>query len=160
MDPIDGSPEESGEAWLKYLRQKRAFASGGVLGASVGNFSEQQLLNPLGSRVTVHVYRVGVGAAVGTRIELRSYDTALGTLVTTSANLWIGGPAPVAQHCTAQPAGANGTLITALQRPLNSDSWRYADWVAILEPGKGILFVPDAVNQELGVEFFWAELPH
>lgn len=160
MEPIFGAIEEASGEWSRYMRAKRCFVAGGVLAASALNFSEQQLLNPPGSRVTVHVYRINVGAGAGLRIDVRAFDAALGTLVGPGANLWLGGPASDAQLRTATPAAADGVTITGLQRPTSPDATRYANGFSILEPGKGILLTTDAVNQEIGVEFFWAELPH
>jgi hypothetical protein len=160
MEPIAGSDEETGELWAKYLRQKKCFANGNLLPASVGNFSEMQLLNPPGSRATVHIHHITVGAAVGASIMLHEYDTALGTLAPQGRNLWIGGPPAIAEMRSANPAAQDGVHITAQARPLTSDSLRYGNWIAVLEPGKGVLLVPNAVNQDLGVEFFWSELPH
>jgi len=145
--------------WLDALRDGRAFIKGTVLAASVGNFSEIQLLNPAGSGVNAVVFNLIAHDDLSANIQIRRHDAALATLVGAGVNLNIGGAAGACVLRTATPAALDGTLLTVYNSNNSLNATRFQWWVCELAPGVGVIGTPDIVNDEMSAEFRWIEIP-
>lgn len=158
MAQSNGNSYTVADRWPMLLASKQCFRSGVVLAASALNFSEIQLFNPVGSRVIALVRTVSVGAVVGARIDVATHNASIGGAGVAGVNMWIGGQSPLVLRHTNQAAARTGVIFTGNIRPASPDSERYRDWFAIIEPGLGLIVSTDAINQDLGVEFEWAEV--
>lgn len=148
---------QSTERWLAEIRAGRAFYRGGSRGASVGNFSEVQLLNPAGSGVNVNVFRALISTDVAGTVGFRRHDTALGTLDGTGFNLLEGAAASVSEIRTANPGAQSGTERFRIAIPAAEFRLVIEQWLVELGPGEGVLFSKNTVNQEMQGVFFWME---
>jgi hypothetical protein len=146
------------DRWLREIRAGRAFTRGSGAGPSVGNLSECQLFNPVGSLITIIVFRIVCAGDVTGQIRLRTFNTALATLVGTGFNLLAVGAAATGEYRTATPAVEDGTTVWD-HRSLASTPTLIADaWAWELGAGEGILTQQATVNQILFTAYYWIEL--
>jgi hypothetical protein len=149
-------PSQS-ERWFSEIRASRAFTRGGNLGASVGNFSEFQLLNPAASGKTIDIYRMLADTVVNDGLYMRTHNTALATLVGTGINLQAGGPAGVGELRTAQPAALDGTAVSLINTAAFAVVEMTSVWSWELDPGEGVLVATGNVNEAAACLFYWNE---
>jgi hypothetical protein len=145
------------ELWLAELRAGRGFFRGAILISSPGNFSEIQLLNPAASGKIIGVKFMAIGAAALGSINIRTHNTALGTLVGTGVNLQLGGTAGVGEVRTSQPAAEDGTLVAGLSNSAGGTLPVDFGWFIELDAGEGFLCDPNAVNVGFAATFIWRE---
>lgn len=148
----------STELWLAEIRAGRAFSGGQGLVASVGNFSELQLFNPVGSAITIVVRSIilTVGAASGA--DIRQHNTALATLQFNGRNLLSGGAAAIGEIRSATPAAQDGTRIGLVNAPAQTPLYPVPDWYIELGAGEGILLSSDQTNASVSAIFSWREV--
>jgi hypothetical protein len=144
--------------WLYYMRQGKGFGRGASLAASVGNIGHVQLLNPAASGVTILLKNILVGAQAQQAPTLRTYDTALATLVGAGVNLSLGGAAGQGVIRTDVPAAGVGTLMYPFELPAFQNLNPFGDWIAVLAQGKGILVQGGAANLLIDCTFCWVEV--
>ena len=147
------------ERWFSEMRAGRCFTLGRTTNASVGNFSEAQLFNPVGSIVTVLVYQAKTAEVAADAVQLRVHNTALATLAGTGVNLLIGAAASVAEYRQANPAALDGTAVLVIPAPASDTKDVAITWLAELGAGEGILLASNTVNQTLYGTYFWNEVP-
>jgi len=147
------------ELWYANLRGGRCFVRGVNLVASPGNFSEIQILNPVGSGVQAIVRAFIPSQGANSNMESRRFDTALVTDVGTLFNLLAGGAASACHLRTAQPAAADGTLLTTFSLLATTPFQPAPDWFTELSPGQGVILVPGGANIQNTVSFSLMENP-
>jgi len=148
---------QSTELWLAEVRAGRCFARGTNLSASVGNFSEVQLFNPIGSGKTVAIKAISFGSATAGSINIRSFNTALATLIGNGLNLQSGNTAGAGELRTATPAAEDGTFIGPITTGAGVASPVDLGWFFELEPGEGVLCNHFAVNTGITIFYLWRE---
>lgn len=148
---------QSSERWFSEMRAGRCFARGTTLGASVGNFSEIQVFNPVGSGKQLLVYKAMGCEDVGSAIHFRIHNTALATLVGTASNLLVGAAASSGEIRTAQPAALDGTVIAVFYVSARAIQDVASLWCAELSPGQGVLITSNLANENICAAFFWNE---
>jgi hypothetical protein len=144
--------------WLNEIRAGRAFNLWSSLGASVGDNSHIQLINPAGSGITVIVFDIlGVLSADGS-LRVNTHNVNLTTDIGTGANLLAGGAASVAHVRSVQNAGVLGTLIKQMVVLARSPLRPYRDYSWELGAGEGILVAAAETNMGVNAAFDWIEL--
>lgn len=146
------------ERWFSEMRAGRTFSRGGNVSPGAAAFAEIQLFNPAGSGVTVLVYRLLAGAGANDATQIRTFNTALTTLVGTGINLLAGGAAAVAEIRTNNPAALDGTQVSQTYAPANVTFERVDVWSWELGAAEGIIIAAGAVNISLAAEFYWNEI--
>jgi hypothetical protein len=145
------------ELWLSELRAGRCFARGTNLAASVGNFSEVQLFNPVASGITLAVKAINFGSATAGSINIRSYNTALATLVGTGFNLQSGGTAALGEIRTATPVAEDGTFIGPIPAGAGAAVPVDLGWFIELGAGEGVLCNHGTANTGITIFYLWRE---
>jgi hypothetical protein len=147
----------STELWLSEVRAGRCFARGANLAASVGNFSEVQVFNPIASGKTIAIKAINFGSATAGSINIRTFNTALATLVGTGFNLQSGGAAGVGELRTATPAAEDGAFIGPIPAGAGSAVPVDLGWFIELDQGEGILCNHGTANTGITIFYLWRE---
>ncbi len=143
--------------WLYMVRSGKAFTGYTNIGPSVGNVSEVQLFNPVGSGKTAIVYRFFSSASVAGIFNLSQFNTQFASLGMTGVNLQSGGPAAACQVRNATPVAQDGTIIDLYELLVNTTRTVVDDWYTILAAGQGLVASSQAVNLRLAGSFRWVE---
>lgn len=146
------------ELWLSEIRAGNAFARGIYLAASVGNLSEIQLFNPVASNKIVIVRSILAASSGLSSIDLRTHNTALGTLVGAGVNLLAGAAAAQGELRTATPAAADGTSFATIRAAAETELYIVPDWFMELGAGEGLIVTSVLANSGNGAFFTWREV--
>lgn len=134
--------------------EDKAFFSGLIMNASVGNYSHVQFLNPTGSGKTAYFWSIIPQPHASIGRVIRSYDTALTTNTAAIANLKRGGTRnPVVQARTQDNATQLGTAIATFR----VDEPILTDCLLILPPGKAFTCTTDIQNTTCDMIGLWWE---
>jgi hypothetical protein len=145
------------ERWLSELRAGRAFGGRAYQPNVAAQFARAQLLNPVGSGVTIIARLAVFGSSFAASVNVGHYNTALATLVATSRNLLSGGAAPVAEIRTETGVASVGSQLFAATVLANTSLQLNAEWLTELGAGEGLLFEESTVNLDLLVGILWME---
>jgi len=145
------------ERWFSELRAGRAFSGVGALAAAAGTVSEIQLFNPAGSAITLLLYKCVGDATVASALQLRTFNTALATLIGNGLNMLSGGAASVAEIRSAAPAVNDGTSFWS-KAALAGEPIELGDlWVIELGAGEGVIATDNTQNVGVRFTFLWNE---
>lgn len=132
--------------------------------AVAAEYPHLQLFNPAANTKTLYVDAIVASQGLAGVLALKTYDTALTTLVAASAviNAKMGSSAGTAELRTdslaAQVTDSNiQNNIQALVCAAEAPQYFVLPYPIILQPGKGIVVLPAAVNQSLYASFRWRE---
>jgi len=144
--------------WLYQIRQNRGFIAGGEQAGAVGAYSHIQLYNPANSGRVVIIKKLFVSVDVSALVHVRTYDTALATLITTGINLATGGSAGAGQLKKTTNAAILGTFVVGAWVPSGQIFELVKDWWFLLNQATGILIVPDSANNKIQSWWEWTEI--
>ena len=152
-----GTPDWSRQWFGYYGYIQEGFLAGWTVFEAVGLGGYLQLLNPVGSNVVVFVTNIRGKMTTPGTIQLRHYDTPLGTnIVLTASNCkYVGRTAPSAELRAEQSAASLGVTMFAYYDSIELD---LTFEPIILDPGKGIVVVGCVVNTRLDAGYEWLEL--
>lgn len=148
----------STDLWLAEIRAGRAFTAGATVAASVGNFSELQLTNPLGSSVRVIIRAAILSVGAATRVQVRTHNPALVTFVKGGTNLLSGASAGQGQLRSAIAAVQDGTIVGEIDMLAATPFSVVPEWYFELPAQTGVLVVPSLVNTSVSALFMWREV--
>lgn len=146
------------DRWLRELRAGRAFGGFASVGAGAGVQGHAQLFNPVGSGITVIVYRVYLTVLTTTSILMSHYNTALTTLATTTRNMLSGGTAPVAEVRSQTNTGSFGSLFWRSDLTASTGFNIGIEWLSELGAGEGLVILCGNNNTEMNGSYFWIEI--
>ncbi len=146
------------DRWLRELRAGRAFGGTIQTISGAGNNSYAQLFNPVGSLITVILYRITFDISPAGLFRLTHYNTALTTLSATTRNLRSGSAAPVAEvRGQADPASLGSAFYLA-----SPQASTFLDpnltWITELGAGAGVNLFLNVASSTLNASFFWIEI--
>ena len=145
--------------WQMMISAGLAFVRGGIATASVGNFSEIGIFNPVGSGITVTLHSAYIFAPAGVSCAMRLLAGGLTTDLGAGQPLVPSFAPGVAHVQSATPPAADGTLISAWHRPTDAQPHQLPVFSWEIGAGVCVLFTTDAVNQAISGEFYWVERP-
>jgi len=145
------------DTWYTAVQAGTAFFAGHRQGATAGQFSHVQLLNPAASGVVIRVYYAAGGLNAAGRYRVNAYDTALATLVRNGVNCLSSGAAGIGELRTVDNAAALGAIIAEIQTGVDNTTPCGGMWPFTLAAGEGILFTSPAANIGVAAQFWWLE---
>lgn len=135
-----------------------AFINGGPVGASAGNFSFIQLLNPAASGIIVYVDAITLcRITTAGRVLLTQYDVALTNQFTGPRNKRLSGANSIARVRWDIGAGLLGTQFGDMSFPADVPFRWPLDNPWKLAAGQGLLVEPQVVNMGIIAMFEWRE---
>jgi len=152
------SVQANTDLWQSEVFAARGFVRGASNPASVGNISEIQLFNPIGSGKTIRVKRVFSANGATFAANIRSHNTALATLVGSGFNLQFGSAAGVGEIRTATPVAEDGTLIAPWFATGSTTVEVFSDWATQLDAGEGLIVSGGGANIQVITDFYWNEV--
>lgn len=133
------------------------YGSVGLVGVSA-QYAHAQLLNPVGSGVSVLLSRVWVNTRSATvQINLQRYDTALATLVG-GINKSLAGSSPAAEVREDNNGSPFGSRIGQIKVGNYEGVDLLRDGPLVLAPGEGVLTQMGSVNNDNFTIFEWREV--
>lgn len=146
------------ERWLSEIRAGRAFRKGSQQGApGVGQNNVKQLFNPVGSAITVILFRALVLKPTTATVNFGADNTARGANSGFGENLLNGGAIAVGEHRAGSTAGALG-LNTALTLQANVLTQLIYPWGFELGAAEGFSISSATANEALDSMFEWIEV--
>jgi hypothetical protein len=146
------------ERWLSELRSGRAFGGRIYQTAVAAQLSRVQLLNPVGSAITVIARLLALGTSAAQGVNIAHYNTALTTLEATSRNLLSGGAAPVAELRRETNAVSAGSQFFSGNLQLSITLQIQGEWLTELGAGEGMICEGATLNDDLLAAFLWMEV--
>lgn len=146
------------DRWLAEIRAARAFSAGVKRDAAAGLYSHVQLFNPAASAITCIIRLTLASMGTASLIHVRTFDTALGTLVGNGVNLRSGSAGAAAELRTTDNAARLGTAVHILHALATTPIPIGPDWYFELGAARGVLVVPDDVNVNIAATFLWIEV--
>lgn len=159
MKTVIGTNIVATDRWLEEIRRGRAFSSGGSIGPIAGNYSQHQILNPAGSGVNALLHQIDANSSGNDSPDLRTYNTALTTLIRQGANLLIGGTAALCAHRVNTDPLQSGTQVSNYFLAANVPRLLVGHWYAELGPGEGLVLGANTPNLVMYGNFMWIEIP-
>ncbi len=146
------------DRWLRELRAGRAFGGSVQQIAAAGNAPHTQLINPVGSLITVILYRVYATLSASGLTRLSHYNTALTTNSAIVRNLASGGAAPTGQIRSQDNVAILGSIFFALVNQANALIDFNIKWITELDAGEGVNLTNDAAASTVTTSWFWIEV--
>jgi hypothetical protein len=152
-----GGAAAAADIWHTKVRAGAAFTASAFVAALAANYSLIQLLNPVGSGVTLVIYGAISTVSLTSRPTIREYDTALTTLDMNGVNLLRGGAAGLGAVRTEQAAAVPGSRTNSTDALANTPIYWPFPWLGQLSAGEGIVFCGSAVNSQVSANIWWYE---
>lgn len=145
------------EFWYNEIRNSRGFVRGDISGPTAGQYSHVQLLNPGGSGITIVIRRIVVSGPTASQIAVRTYNTALATLVSAGANYNAGAAAATGVVRKEDNVAILGSPILFHRMGADRPCEVVSAWAWQLGAGEGVLLNAEVTNIAVYVSYEWVE---